>query len=301
MLTRRAILLGGTAAGAALVAGAGVGVEQGVLPGRPWWQARLGLNGEPGRIPDVRPGPVETGSFVSAHRLGAETGWTVMRPPGRQHRLPLVVALHGLGADHTTLTGPSFGLDRYLSAAVAGGTPPFAIAAADGGTTYWHPRPDGEDAGAMVVDELLPMLGDQDLETERIGLMGWSMGGYGALRLAALLGPQRVAAVVAVSPAIWSDADDASRSGFADAEEYERYSVVGHQADLDDIPVRIDCGTGDPFYRDVQDYAEGFPDGADVISTFEPGAHDAGYWRRMLPAELAFLGEHLGGGVGSAP
>ena len=57
--------------------------------------------------------------------------------------------------------------------------------------------------------------------------------------------------------------------------------------------MRIDCGTGDPFYRDVQDYVDGFPPGAGVTSTFEPGAHDAAYWRRMLPDQLAFLGARL--------
>ena len=69
----------------------------------------------------------------------------------------------------------------------------------------------------MVVDEFLPMLAERGLLAgpgDRIGLLGWSMGGYGALRLAALLGADRVAAVAAVSPAMWSDPDDASRSGF---------------------------------------------------------------------------------------
>jgi enterochelin esterase-like enzyme len=222
------------------------------------------------------------------------TGWSVIQPPGARPGLPVVVALHALGQDHTSLVSPTFGLDRYLAAAVAAGVPPFAIAAADGGTSYWHPRPSGEDAGAMVVDELLPLLRRRGLDTARIGLLGWSMGGYGALRLAGLLGPDRVGAVVACSPAIWQDPDDASSDGFDDAEEYERYSVVGRQDDLDGIPVRIDCGTGDPFYRDVQDYVDDFPDDADVTSSFEPGAHDRGYWRRMLPPELAFLGAAVG-------
>ena len=283
------MLLGGaTAVGAA--AAAGFGVEQGVLPGRPWLQAHLGLNGEAGVIPDVAAGPVETGSFSSEHRLGAETGWCVIRPPGVRHDLAVVVALHGLGQDHASLLGPSFGLDRYLAAAVAAGVAPYAIAAADGGTSYWHPRPDGEDAGAMVVDEFLPLLADRGLRTDRLGLIGWSMGGYGALRLGALLGPRRVAGVVASSPAIWNDPDAASSSGFADRSEYEEYTVVGHQADLDGIAVRVDCGTGDPFYRDVEDYVSGFPDDADVTSSFEPGAHDPAYWRRMLPDQLAFVG-----------
>ena len=293
MLSRRTLLLGGSAVAGSAAVAAGVGVEQGALPGRPWIQDRLGLNGAAGVVPDVAPGPVVSGSFISEHRLGARTGWSVIRPPGAPRRLPVVVALHGLHGDHATLLGPKFELDRFLAAAVASGVPPFAIATVDGGTSYWHPRPDGEDAGAMVVDELLPLVAEQGLDTDRIVLIGWSMGGYGVLRLAGLLGPDRVAAVVACAPAMWSDPHAASRSGFADAAEYTRYSVIGHQDDLDGIAVRIDCGTGDPFYRDVQDYVAGF-DRA-VTSSFEPGAHEPSYWRRMLPVQLAFLGENLSG------
>ena len=102
------------------------------------------------------------------------------------------------------------------------------------------------------------------------------MGGYGALRLGGLLGPERVSAVVACSPALWADPDDASTSGFADAAEYEHHSVFDRQDDLAGIPVRVDIGTGDPFYRDVQDYVAGFPDDAVVTSTFEPGGHTSG-------------------------
>jgi S-formylglutathione hydrolase FrmB len=146
----------------------------------------------------------------------------------------------------------------------------------------------------MVTDELLPMLQQRGFDTTRIGLLGWSMGGYGVLRLAGLRGRDATAAVVATSPALWSDPDDASTTGFADAEEYEKYSVFHDQDQLAGIPVRIDIGTGDPFYRDVQDYVAGFPDDADVTSTFEPGGHTPGYWRRMLPAQLDFLGRRVG-------
>jgi S-formylglutathione hydrolase FrmB len=145
---------------------------------------------------------------------GRRDGWCLIHPPGQHEDLPLVVALHGLGEDHSSLLGPAFGLDRYLAAAVADGVPPFQIAAADGGTSYWHLRPDGEDASAMVTGELLSLLHRRGVRTRRIGLMGWSMGGYGALRLAGELGPERVGGVVAASPAIWSDPGDASASGF---------------------------------------------------------------------------------------
>jgi S-formylglutathione hydrolase FrmB len=282
------VLLGGGLAVAG-AAGAGYAVEQGVLPGRPWLQEHLGLNGAAGTIPDVAPGPVRSGSFESAHRPGT-TGWSILRPPHTPGPLPVVIALHPLGYDHADDI-ERVGLDRILAAAVDAGADPFAIATVDGGTTYWHPRPDGEDAGTMVVEELLPLLEQHGLETSRVGLIGWSMGGYGVLRLAGLLGADRVAGVVAASPAIWTDPGAASDSGFDDAQEYAQFSVLGHQGDLDGIPVRIDCGTGDPFYRDVQDYVAAFD--RPVTSTFEPGGHDADYWRRMLPDVLAFLAGKL--------
>jgi lipoyl(octanoyl) transferase len=84
-----------------------------------------------------------------------------------------MVSLHGFGGDHTTAID-ELGMDRFLPAAVAHGVPPFAIATVDGGTTYYHPRPSGEDAGAMVLDEFLPMLADHGLDTRRVPFQGWS-------------------------------------------------------------------------------------------------------------------------------
>ncbi len=296
MPSRRAVLLGGAGVAAVGAVGVGAGVYEGVLPGRPQLQARLGLNGDAGKVPDVRPATVETGTFTSAKRGGVETGFRVITPVGATTGLPVVVALHGRGSNSRTLVGPDFHIERFLEDHVERGGAPFAIATVDGGQSYWHTRPDGEDAGAMVVEELLPMLAARGLRaatTDRIGLLGWSMGGYGALHLGGLLGPDRVAAIAAVSPAMWADPADASRSGFADAAEYDAFTVQGRQDELVDIPVRIDCGTGDQFYRAVEDYADAFPDRADVTATFEPGAHDPEYWRRVLPAELEFLGARV--------
>jgi S-formylglutathione hydrolase FrmB len=290
--TRRGLLLGGGAVVAAGVVAA-VGVEEGVLPGRTRAHQLLGLDGPAGHIPDVRPGRQVSGSFASPARLGAQTGWSVLYPGPDVERLPVMVSLHGLGGDHTTAVG-ELGMDRFLVAAADAGVPRFAVATVDGGTSYWHPRPDGEDAGAMVVNELLPLLAAHGLDTRRIAFQGWSMGGYGALRLAGLLGARRVAAAAVLSPALWTDAASASGYGFADAAEYERFSVVGHQSDLDGIAVRVDCGTDDPFYAADRAYVAGFS--RPVVSTFQLGAHTAAYWTRMLPAQLRFVG----GSVGSA-
>jgi dienelactone hydrolase len=288
-LTRRDLLLSAGAAAVA-VGTAGVLVEEEVLPGKYRLRRALGMTGASGRIPDVTPGRVISGTFVSRHRLGASVGWSIIYPGPRPERLPVMLSLHGIGGDHTTAI-TDLGLDRFLPAAADAGVPPFAIATVDGGTTYYHPRPQGEDAGAMVLDELLPLLTERGLDTRRLAFQGWSMGGYGSLRLAPIVGLPRVRAVAALSPALWTNPDDASASGFADAAEYERYSVMGHQRELDGIPVRVDCGREDPFYEADRAYVDGFD--RPVTATFEDGAHDDAYWTRMVPAQLAFAGRRL--------
>jgi enterochelin esterase-like enzyme len=287
--TRRGLLLGAGGAAAA-VAVAGVAVDEGWLPGEYRLRRVLGLTGPAGQIPDVAPGRVVTGSFVSGDRLGVRVGWSVIYPGARAEQLPVMVSLHRLGGDHTTAVS-ELGMDRFLPAAVSAGVPPFAIATIDGGTTYWHPRPNGEDAGGMVLEEFLPRLVDEGLNTARLAFQGWSMGGYAALRLGGLVGRARVRAVAALSPALWTDAADASTDGFASAAEYERYSVMGHQADLDGIAVRVDCGREDPFCPADRTYVDGFD--RPVTATFDDGGHDAAYWTRMMPAQLAFVGRAL--------
>lgn len=297
MLSRRGAIAGGVAAAAAGIAA--LGVEQGRLPGRPAVQSLLHLNGDPGVVPDIEPGPVQTGVLESVHRPGVPSDWAVMRPPGVSGALPVVVVLHGFGDTVADLQTPLFGVPQYLAAAVASGTPPFALAAIDGGDTYWHPDPDGSDTGAMVIDDFVPLLGEQGLLVDRIGMLGWSMGGYGVLRLAGLMGADRVSAVVATSPAIWDSftdhplQGDPTTEGFADEETYERLGVRGKQDQLRGIDVRVDCGTGDAFYAPSRHYVDDFPAGSTVEGDFEPGAHGQDYWRRVMPSELAWLGTRV--------
>jgi S-formylglutathione hydrolase FrmB len=286
-VSRRAVLLGG--AGVLVTGVAGVlGIEAGLIPGRTTLHEVLGLNGAAGEIPDAVAGASASGEFISDARDGARCGWTISYPPGAAagDRMPVVVILHGYGADHRTAFD-TLGLDRFQADARS----PFAIASVDGGDGYWHARASGGDSGAMVVDEFLPLLESQGLETARLGLLGWSMGGYGALLVGTQLGSARVAAVVAESPAMWADGAHSPDGAFDGAEDYAAHDLKGRQAELDGIPIRIDCGTGDGFYPVVQAYAAGFrtpPDGG-----FEPGGHDYEYWRRVAPAQLAFLAEHL--------
>jgi pimeloyl-ACP methyl ester carboxylesterase len=288
--SRRAVLAAGAAGLVGLVA-VGAGIEADVLPGRSELHRLLGLEGPPGTIPDVDPGRMTSGEFTSAARLGTRVGWSVAYPPDAPTgiRLPVLVVLHGRGGDHTHAFGTTLGLDRFLAQAVSRGVSPFAIASVDGGDTFWHRRSTGEDAGAMVTGEFLPLLRTRGLGVARVAFLGWSMGGYGSLLLASQLGPARVAAVVAESPAIW--VGDAPRGPFDGPADSRANTVFTRQQALARIPLRIDCGTSDPFYSAAKAFVATLsprPAGG-----FQPGGHDWDYWRRMAPVQLAFAGAHL--------
>ena len=292
-VSRRGLLAVGAVAA---LGGAGLlGVDQGLLPGRDRLFHALGHDGADGVVPSARPGPVTSGSFVSAARLGTRVGWSIALPPGHHRRpLPVAVVLHGRGNDHASaFSGSYLALDRYLAAAVGSGVRPFALASVDGGETYWHDRADGDRAATMVLDEFVPLLARHGLDTRRIGLLGWSMGGFGALYLAGRLGAERVAGVAVMSPALWREYADAAPGAFDGERDFDAVEVMGRQDALTGIPVRVDCGEGDPFCAATRDYVDGFS--VRPAGGFELGDHDLGYWRRMAPAELTFLGHSFAG------
>ncbi|WP_436493854.1 alpha/beta hydrolase [Actinokineospora sp. HUAS TT18] len=278
MPTRRQWLAATAATGVA----AGVwAVEERVLPGRAALNRLLGLDGPDGVIPADAPGPTTSGHFDSAAMRGP-VGWRISRPPGSTGPLPVALALHGRGGDHRS-TFTDLGVDRFLAA--HRGTP-FAVATVDGGSSYWHPRHD-TDPAAMITDELLPLLVTQGLDVTRLGLIGWSMGGYGALYLATRLRP---ACAVAVSPAVWAEYGQVTDGAFDDEADFAQHTIFAHLDKLVGIPLRVDCGDDDPFFENTELLRSRLPNPA---GGFQPGAHRGEYWRRMLPAQLTFLGEHL--------
>jgi S-formylglutathione hydrolase FrmB len=168
---------------------------------------------------------------------------------------------------------------------------PFAVASVDGGSSsYWHPRTDGSDASAMVVDELVPLVRDRFGLSTALGLYGWSMGGYGALRLA--LRAQGINAVAATSPALFASYADAAPGAFDSRAQFDEENLVTRAPGFPATPMRVDCGKVDPFHAQVRAFVGRLP--RRPAGGFEPGAHTYGYMRRMLPAQLAFLGRSLG-------
>ncbi|KHK95857.1 hypothetical protein LK09_17690 [Microbacterium mangrovi] len=288
IVTRRAFLTAG--ASVLALGGAAEAVNAGLLPGRTTLYRVLGLDGPAGTIPHVGGVPVVSGSFRSAARGGIRTGWAVAAPVGAKD-LPVVVALHGYGGTHASLFGQELGLDRFLAAHLDAGGKPFAIVSVDGGDRYWHPRRDGDDPAGMVMKELLPLVSRMGFDTGRLAFTGYSMGGYGALRFGWTLGADRVRAVSALSPALWTTAGAAASIAFDDAADYAANTPYGRQERLTGIPVRIDCGTGDGFQTAVRTYVAGFPEAP--AGGFEAGGHDMAFWRREAPAHLRFLADAL--------
>ena len=282
-LTRRAVLRMG--AGASLGA-AGVFALSGLLdPGRP--QAAPAPQGpapfEPPTAGTTLPSKL-TGSFVSAARGGIKTNYVIAVPPGQTGVLRPVIALHGMDGDANQML--DMGVPEGLARLVKAGKPPFAVVGVDGGNSYWHKRASGEDSGAMVLEELLPMLSTMGFDTSRVGFMGWSMGGYGALHLGAKLGPSRTAGICAISPALFTSFTESTPGAFDSYDDWVQNSVSGLPA-LNSIPLRVDCGIFDRFCFATRQFVGQLK--TPPAGSFSLGGHDIGYWRMQLPGELAWM------------
>ncbi|OBG30463.1 hypothetical protein A5672_02195 [Mycobacterium alsense] len=225
-----------------------------------------------------------TGSFVSAARGGVKTNYVIAVPPGQTGALRPVIALHGVDGDANQML--DMGVQEGLARLVKEGKPPFAVVGVDGGNTYWHKRASGVDSGAMVLDELLPMLSTMGFDTSRVGFLGWSMGGYGALHLGAKLGPSRTAGICAVSPALYTSFAGSAPGAFDSYDDWVQNNVTGLPA-LNTIPLRVDCGTFDRFYFATKQFVGQLK--TKPAGSFSLGGHDVGYWRTQLPGELTWM------------
>jgi enterochelin esterase-like enzyme len=297
--TRRRLLTVGLGGAAAIIAVGGGGLElvaHGILPGQQRLDQLDGACSVTDHPLDVStPGPSISGHFTSAarHRV---VGYTIGYPPGHGEgdALPLVVMLHGYGGNHTNaLAGMSPG--QAVALRIGGRPlPPLALVTVDGGNHYWNPHP-GDDPMAMVVDELLPMVQATGLgrPPHKIGTMGISMGGYGALLLAEKY-PHLFSAVAAISPAIWttySQARTANGGAYASARDFADDDAVSNAGALAGVRVRVATGDSDPFLPGVQALARVLL--PDAVVEFSGGCHTGPYFLEQEPPSLSFLAHHL--------
>jgi predicted esterase len=297
--TRRRVLAFGLGGLAAVVGVGATGIElvsRGVLPGQQILDQLDGACSVAVPMLVFSPvGPSASGYFYSPARKRT-VGYTIAYPPGKGpgDLLPLVVMLHGFGGNHTSAVvgmSPAQAIALHVD-----GVPlaPMAMVTVDGGNGYWNPHP-GDNPMAMVIDELIPLCQSRGLGSppNRIGAMGISMGGYGAILLAEKY-PHLIAAVAAISPAVWTSyaqAQAANPGAFASAEDFVANDVVTHADALAGLPVRIASGDSDPFHPGVVALAQALPPGA--IVDLSNGCHTGPFFTAQEPPSLAFIARPL--------
>jgi pimeloyl-ACP methyl ester carboxylesterase len=289
----------GLAGFAVVVAGGAVAVElvsHGVLPGGQELDRLDGacsVAAPPLRF--SRTGPSKSGRFYSRARQRS-VGYTIAWPPGHRpgDAIPLIVMLHGEGADHTNAVTGMRPAQAVALEVDGRPLPAMALVTVDGGTGYWNAHP-GDDPMAMVVDELIPRCQRLGLGRgeKAIGAMGISMGGYGALLLAERF-PGLFGAVAAISPAIWTSYEQAravNRRAYSSAAAFAANDAVTHAGALADVPVRVASGLSDPFHPGVMAFARVLPRPGNV--EFSQGCHTGDFFTAQEPPSLSFLGSHL--------
>ena len=213
-------------------------------------------------------------------------GWTISRPAsGRQPRA-IVYCMHAKGGNHQ-MAFDSIGVPQ--AAASIGFD--VAVAAVDGGPdSYWHKRSNGTDALAMFLHEFVPLVRDRVGELPQ-ALMGWSMGGYGAL-LAAERARRQFVAVSPASPALWLTPGATAPGDFDSPADFHANDVFTGIGNLTKMTVAVWCGTSDPFYLATRHLVSlmRFPHQAH----FGPGSHDPGYWRKVAVPQLRAIASASG-------
>lgn len=233
-----------------------------------------------GACQDERLAPVQEGRLGSSAWPGGSPRWRLALPEDAR---ATVVALHGHGGSSRSWFEPP------LAASLAQ-RHQLAVAAVDGGDTYWHARADGTDTASLVLQDLVPTVERAGAPVDRLGLTGFSMGGYGALLLATELPPERVLGVAAVSSALFLSEASAAPGAFDGDDDFEEHDVFDRVAALRRLPVWLACGEDDSFAEANRRLAGELPD---AQTLFDAGGHDRQYLEQHWPEAMAFLADQL--------
>ena len=243
---------------------------------------------------------------VKSAALGGRADITLYAPPEAEttaRPLPIVMLLHGVYGSHWAwaLKGAAHVTAQRLIA--AGDIPPLVLAmpsdglAGDGSGYVPHADRDFE---RWIVDEV-PAATIEACSAcgpdAPLAIIGLSMGGFAALRLAGKY-PDRLAAVAAHSSITEASQLDAlieeTRAGWSAASEDTSVLAAMTRAEAPLPPIRFDCGREDIFL-DANRRLHAALDAAGIAHAYleQPGGHDWAYWRRHLEQSLIFVGDCL--------
>ena len=240
---------------------------------------------------DTRGAAVRT-ITVDSEAVGESLETSVVIPAGGGEDRPLLVFLHGRGGDERSFLDYD---SVFTALRELGGRAP-VIAFPDGGdASYWHDRDDGQ-WGTYILDEVIPgALATSGADPDRVAVGGISMGGYGALHLAAER-PARFCAAGGHSPALWEEAGLSAPGAFDDADDFEANDVLDAAAagSYGAIPLWIDAGEEDPFIPGIETMAAALEAAeADLTYEIQPGGHEGAYWEQHFPEYLRFYAGEL--------
>lgn len=279
-LSRRGFVLGGLGVAIAAIGGTGLAATQ--------TRTRRLLHAAGVLDVDDHPAPPRRATVeyrtLDSERMGRRVNYAVAHPPTTP--AAVVYCLHGRGADE----GFAVRSIRFQDFLAATGVPAVVVAPDGGPSTYWHPRRSGLDPLAMLVEELIPTI-DAELGAGRRGVLGWSMGGYGAL-LAAERNPDLFSAVALGSPALWRRFEQSAPGAFDDELDFRAHDVFTATDRVAGLPVRVDIGRDDPFLPGFHDLERFLPE---AVTHVGKGFHDRAFWRSVAPAQARFFGQHLVG------
>jgi pimeloyl-ACP methyl ester carboxylesterase len=239
-----------------------------------------------GEAPAILSGPnrVIEGAMHS-RILERDVAYAIAFP--RERARAIVFVLPGRGErPHDAMIELGFSRAAYGSASSV----PLAVAAVDGGETYWHGRASGGDASAMFAREFVPFAERVIAERRSMpeAIVGDSMGGYGAL-LVASEDPKRYRAVAIASPAIWTSYPGKGIDAFDGPGDYARNDIYRRKA-LRSIPLRIDRARHDPFAAGIAKLAKLVPG---TIVAEHPGCHDDAFFASVVDDQLRFVSAHV--------
>lgn len=266
----------------------------------------LGACGGALPAPQRVPGPLPT---------AAGGAFRVLEPPpgAGAGPFPVVYFLHDSWGGSGILW--RHGVAQRLSAAMAAGElPPFLLVAPEGGRAFWADSHDGERRyETWLLDELPRQVAERwPVRPGPAGraVVGISMGGHGALRMA-LRRPGEIGAAAALSglvpPLEWDLVEDTNplvrrmlKRAFGPSREdntLRRNDLYRLMPALYGIPperrprLLVRAGSGDEYRFDDASYLFAMvarDNGVEVELVLEPGGHDWDYWSRSAGEVVAW-------------
>ena len=289
-----------------------------------------------------RPAELEHGTFeverFDSKAIGGRAEYGVYLPKGYEdkenadRRYPLVIWLHGLNEDHERFhrRGGSAVLDKAIG---EGHFPEVVFVTANGGRRFYINGGESNDYEDLITIDLVEHV-EKTYRVEKArpqrALMGVSMGGYGALKIA-FKHPQMFGVVAAHSAAVlprdpaqlevkfpwikrWGGGQRLARSLFGDPLDQKRWDAenllcLGENLDtkeLAGLKIYLDCGDQDRY-----GFAEPNEELHDILGTkkiahtwrlVEGGNHGwrSGYNQSALPHSLKFVAAAWAAGKGAS-